>query len=370
MAHVQLSPLIGFHARSSKDAPGFGFGLGSSNMSSQSWTTSPFQSTQASTLNQLASTSLFTNATHRPQKRRHEPEESENYRQDEVMDRSPTPERPKRAAPKRLRTIPSDSASKEDGTSTDSSSRHATEDKDIDIGVLLATLPPQSLLPILTSLIRSQPSLKSAILPLIPHPTVETATQALAESSKKLREAYPYSNNNSFSTSTSLGFGFGTGSGSSGMSESYIQSRLRPHINEFVSTFTSYLPYFTYRSAASSPSTLSTQNKPHPTEVFFFLSNVTGHILSQPQLAQNGIEPLLLSKLSEEWNAWVARVDVVVNREGGMFGSDTVHGWVQRLDEFAAKDSQIGHVMRGVRDQWIGRVGWLVGRTHQHPMES
>lgn len=140
MAHVQLSPLIGFHARSSKDAPGFGFGLGSSNMSSQSWTTSPFQSTQASTLNQLASTSLFTNATHRPQKRRHEPEESENYRQDEVMDRSPTPERPKRAAPKRLRTIPSDSASKEDSTSSDSSSRHATEDKDIDIGVLLGTL--------------------------------------------------------------------------------------------------------------------------------------------------------------------------------------------------------------------------------------
>ncbi|KAJ4486034.1 hypothetical protein J3R30DRAFT_1440778 [Lentinula aciculospora] len=371
MAHVQLSPSIGFHPHSSKDAPGFGFGLGLGNMSSQSWATSPLHSTQSSSINQLASTSLFTNTTHRAQKRRHEPEESENYRQDEVMDRSPTPERLKRAAPKRLRTVPSsDSAtSKEDGTSSDP--KRVPEDKDIDIGVLLATLPPQSLLPILTSLIKSQPSLKSAILPLIPRPTVETATQALAESSKKLREAYPYSNSHSFSTFTSsgLGFGFAAGSGSSAMRDSYIQSRLRPHISEFVSTFTSYLPYFSYTSA-SSQSTSSNPTKPHPTEVFFFLSSLTGHVLSQPRLAQNDMEPLLLLRLSEEWNAWVSRVDAAVNQEGGMFGSDTVHGWIQCLDEFAAKDSQIGHVMRIVRDQWIARVGWLVGRTNQQPMES
>ncbi|KAJ3790907.1 hypothetical protein GGU10DRAFT_424720 [Lentinula aff. detonsa] len=368
MAHVQLSPSIGFHPLSTKDAPGFGFGFGTSNMSSQSWATSAFQSAPSSALNQLASTSQLAHSTQRALKRRHEPEETENLRQDEVMDRSPTPERPKRAAPKRLRTVPSsDLVSKEDSLQSDL--RRATEDKDIDIGVLLATLPPQSLLPILTSLIKSQPSLKSAILPLIPRPTVETATQALAESSKKLREAYPYSNNAPFSSSTSFGFGFGATSSSGGMRDSYIQSRLRPHINEFVSTFTSYRPYFSYTST-SSQSALSVQTKPHPTEVFFFLSNLTGHVMSQPQLAQNGIEPLLLSKLSEEWNAWVVRVDVVVNQEGGMFGSDSVHGWVQRLNEFAAKDSQFGHVMRGVRDQWIARVGWLVGRTNHQPMES
>ncbi|KAJ3763045.1 hypothetical protein EV360DRAFT_92075 [Lentinula raphanica] len=369
MAHVQLSPSIGFHPRSTKDAPGFGFGLtGTSNMSSQSWATSPFQSTQLSALNQLASTSQLSNVAQRPQKRKHEPEETENFRQDEVMDRSPTPERPKRAAPKRIRTVPStDSVVKDDSAASDS--RRATEDKDIDIGVLLATLPSHSLLPILTSLIKSQPSLKSAILPLIPRPTVETATQALAESSKKLREAYPYSNNATFSSSTSLGFGFGAGSGGGGMRDSYIQSRLRPHINDFVSTFMSYRPYFSY-TPASSQTTFSNQTKPHPTEVFFFLSNLTGHVLSQPQLAQNGIEALLLSKLSEEWSAWVARIDLFVNQEGGMFGSETVHNWIQRLDEFAAKDSQIGHVMRQVRDQWVGRVGWLVGRTNQQRMLS
>lgn len=242
-----------------------------------------------------------------------------------------------------------------------------------------ATLPPQSLLPILTSLIKSHPSLKSAILPLIPRPTVETATQALAESSKKLREAYPYSNSTSFSqpqasSSSSFGFGFGFGNTSAannagGMRDSYIQSRLRPHINEFVSTCISYLPYFSYTSS-SSQSALSAQNRSHPTEVFHFLCNLTAHVLSQPQLSQNGLEPLLLTRLSEEWNAWVARVDAAVNEEGGMFGSETVRNWEQRLDEFAAKDSQFGQSMRGIRDQWIGRVGWLVGRTNQQPMES
>jgi hypothetical protein len=373
MANV-LSSSIGFHPRSSKDAPGFGFGIGTSTMPSQpSWTPSPFHSAQSLAFNHLASST----SSHRPQKRRHEPEDSENHPQDENMDRSPTPERPKRGAPKRLRTAPSpDSISKEDSTS---SRARAAEDKDVDIGVLLATLPPQSLLPILTSLIKSHPSLKSAILPLIPRPTVETATQALADSSKKLREAYPYSNNAPFSqhqsssSSPYFGFGFGnapaTAASGSGMRESYIQSRLRPHINEFVSTCNSYLPYFSYTSV-SSQSALSAQNKLHPTQVFFFLCNLTSHVLSQPQLAQNGLEPLLLSRLSEEWNAWVARVDAAVNQEGGMFGSETVRNWEQRLDEFAAKDSQFGQAMRGIRDQWIARVGWLVGRTIQQPMES
>ncbi|KAE9408178.1 hypothetical protein BT96DRAFT_914139 [Gymnopus androsaceus JB14] len=366
MANV-LSSSIGFHPRSSKDAPGFGFGLGSSSMQ-PSWTSSsPFQSAQSSALNQLAATSLFNNTAPRAQKRRHEPEDSENYPQDEVMDRSPTPERPKRGPPKRLRTAPSsDSVTKEDNSSRESRAR---EDKDVDIGVLLATLPPQSLLPILTSLIKAHPSLKSAILPLIPRPTVETATQALADSSKKLREAYPYSNNAPFSqpssSSSYFGFGFGnapTNASSGGMRESYIQSRLRPHINEFVSTCNSYLPYFSYTSA-SSQSALSAQNRSHPTEVFIFLCNLTGHVLSQPPLAQNGLEPLLLSRLSEEWHAWDGS-------QGGMFGSDTVRNWEQRLDEFAAKDSDFGQTMRGIRDQWISRVGWLVGRTIQQPMES
>jgi hypothetical protein len=133
----------------------------------------------------------------------------------------------------------------------------------------VATLPPNSLLPILTSLINSRPELKNAVLDLIPRPTVEMAVQAIAQSSKKLKDAYPYSNASTFSSTSTTSFGFGsataqrggfgfgnfsrTGSSSfghsstsqgqnGGMRDEYIVSRLRPHISDFVSASFSYLP--------------------------------------------------------------------------------------------------------------------------------
>jgi hypothetical protein len=213
-----------------------------------------------------------------------------------------------------------------------------------------ASLPPQSLLPLLTALLNAQPSLKSAILPLIPPPTLETVVQILAHSAKKLRDAYPYSNAATPSGSpspissptTSFGFGSGFGSarpstsvfGSSplgfgrsaqssmfgqlqishstnngGMRDSYILSRLRPHITEFVSTCMSYLPYFSYipTSPSSSPSSSQTsrlpspKQKPHPSEAYVLLSALTSHILSQPPLTQTSLAPLLLPRLHTEW---------------------------------------------------------------------
>ena len=119
-----------------------------------------------------------------------------------------------------------------------------------------ASLPPETLLPLLTSLIASQPSLKSSVLSLIPRPTLDTAIQATAKSAKKLLDAFPYS---SLGTSAhgfgdfgrarspgygSAGFGFGQARPSppfsaahtpdahqtSGMRDEYIISRIRPHI--------------------------------------------------------------------------------------------------------------------------------------------
>jgi len=254
-----------------------------------------------------------------------------------------------------------------------------------------ASLPPQSLLPLLTSLLDAQPSLKSTIIPLIPRPTLETAIQALNMSAKKLRDAYPYSNVTSFSqpglSPTSFGFGSGFGNRSNGgMRESYILSRLRPHITEFVAACMSYLPYFSYIPVSSMPPpsnvsspqppshtlAIQTQHKDgcHPSETFLFLSALTNHVFSQPPLSQSSLEPLLSPRLSEEWKAWVNRVDDMVNRQGGMFGSETVRGWERGLDEFAEhKGSDGWGFMREVRDTWVAKVGWLVGRVG-HAMES
>ena len=284
--------------------------------------------------------------------------------------------------------------------------------------IFTASLPPQSLLPLLTALLNTQPSLKSTILPLIPRPTLDTAIQALAQSAKKLRDAYPFSHTSTFSTSptvsnsptTSFGFGSGFGSAKSstsifghstvgfgrvtqtpmfgqsqqhaststtngGMRDSYILSRLRPHITEFVSTCLSYLPYFSYIPTSPSPSSSPASAQPHlpilkeklhPSETYLFLSSLTSHILSQPPLTQSSLAPLLLPRLRAEWLAWVDRVDVIVNTEGGMFGGETVTGWEKELDEFADTKGGVQgaewECMKEVRERWVGKVGWLVGR--------
>ncbi|KAF8640909.1 hypothetical protein AX17_000557 [Amanita inopinata Kibby_2008] len=408
MANV-LQHHIEFHPRPVSHAPspfGFGFGLGpaaASAIAAVGWQPATPGHTNAAAFHQLAS---VVSQSSRVQKRRLEQEEeTESHRyagqRDESMDRSPTPERPKRAAPKRAKTAPSAVTSK-DGSESKENKPPSDDDSDVDVGVLLASLPSQSLLPLLTALLKSQPSLKSSILPLIPRPTLETAIQALAQSAKKLRDAYPYSNAGALSqTSNSSHLAFGRNSISpnptsfthsshnsgSGMRDSYILSRLRPHISEFVSACFSYLPYFSYVTTTlntlsqsvpnGQPQSHSTalqtlhKDKSHPSETFLFLSALTNHVMSQPPLTQTSLAPMLFPRLSEEWNAWVDRVDDVVNRQGGMFGSETVRSWERGLDEFAEnKGFEGASVMRVLRDKWVCRVGWLVGRFVQQPMEE
>jgi hypothetical protein len=166
-----------------------------------------------------------------------------------------------------------------------------------------------------------------------------------------------------------------------GMRDSYIISRLRPHISEFVSACMSYLPYFSYvpqttllDTARANAAGIQSQHKEkkHPSETFLFLSALTDHFFSQPPLTQASLAPQLIPRLSDEWKAWVHRVDEMVNREGGMFGSETVRSWERDLDKFAGHKMLEGdRVMRSIRDMWVAKVGWLVGRhEHHHAMEE
>lgn len=61
------------------------------------------------------------------------------------------------------------------------------------------------------------------------------------------------------------------------------------------------------------------------------------------------------------------RVDQVVNRDGGMFGQEVVRSWESGLDRFADSKGDGVEAMRAIRDQWVSKVGWLVGRQ---PMEE
>lgn len=352
----------------------------------------------------------------RSAKRRYEADDEDEgnakHTRDDAMDRSPTPERPKRAAPKRARTTPAVLLRAKDEKSGKEST--SSSGNDVDVGVLLASLPPQSLLPLLTALLTANPSLKSSILSLIPRPTLNTAQEAIITAAKKLLDAYPFSHNSMFSDGQSAAFGassagFGTArsagfGGSSGfgfarsnptstfgqsqnpsqhggMRDEYVISRLRPHIADFVSACLSYSPYFSYiessaladlpgaEHARSHASALQSQHKDksHPSETFLFLHTVTSQMLSQPPLTQSSLVPTILPRLQEEWRAWIDRVDEIVNRQGGMFGQETVRGWERGLDEFAEAKGNGLESMRELRDLWVQKVGWLVGRQ---PMDQ
>ncbi|KAF6766141.1 hypothetical protein DFP72DRAFT_865709 [Ephemerocybe angulata] len=359
--HIDFQPRPVSHAPSPF---GFGFGLGASSsplspVASSSWGAPP--------------TPGHTN--------------SQSGGRDESMDRSPTPERPKRAAPKRARLVPTnDGANKENGSSTPTKASGGSQDE-IDVGVLLASLPTQSLLPLFLKLMKSRPELKSDVLSMIPKPTLETALQALEQASKKLKDAYPYSSAPSSSTS----FGFGSSMQHShfsqpqpnqgGMRDSYILSRIQPHITEFVSCCISYLPYFTSNQSSEpqpAPGSHLTQaiqsmhkQTSHPVETFTFLSRVMTQILSFPPLAISSIPPHLLHRLVVEWQTWVDVIDNIVNKQGGMFGSEAVRGWEGVLDELAnSRAVEVSTTMRPVRDKWVVKVGWLLGRQAPHAMDE
>ncbi|KAI0639671.1 hypothetical protein C8Q77DRAFT_1275231 [Trametes polyzona] len=403
MANVVTHPhlQVGFSPRPVGHSPtpiGFGFGL-SAAPTVQPWTAaSHTQSFQWATHQQTPQ------APTRVAKRRHEPEEGDR---DEAMERSPTPERVKRSIPKRARTTPTLVTVGKEQQASKENKPAANEESDVDVGFLLASLPPQSLLPLLTSLLTAQPSLKPTVLSLIPRPTLDAALDSLANAAQKLKDAYPYSNatfpqlGSSWSggfgsarpgtSSFSTGFGFGSrpGAGSTfggtsnapgGMRDEYILSRIRPHIQDFVSACLSYLPYFSnvassdtsssrQQAAQSHATALRQQHKDklHPTETYLFLSALTSHILSQPPLTQSVLGPMLTSRLAEEWKAWVDHVDASVNMHGGMFGRETVQTWERGLDEFAQAKGNGFEVMKEVRDRWVSKVGWLVGRQ---PMEE
>jgi len=243
---------------------------------------------------------------------------------------------------------------------------------------LTASLPPQSLLPILSGLLKMQPNLKSIILPLIPRPSSQDAIEALRQATKKLQDAYPFSNASSFSTHHSFG-----APQQPPMRDDYVLSRIRPHVTEFVSTCLSYFPYFSYKypvppspskhshaaQSSSGSSTHSLQKERfHPAESFTFLSTVTRFIIDQPSLVISELEALILPRLSEEWKTWVENLDRHANREGNMVAPSVARSWEVEIERLVdGKAPGISNLMRGVLQHFPVKQGWAFS-TRSPPM--
>ena len=136
MANVVTHPhlQVGFGPSPVGHSPsplGFGFGLQPSMM--QGWPVAPHPHVQPPA---WVVTPQASQPPVRTAKRRHEPEEEDR---DERMDRSPTPERPKRGVPKRARTTPAAvaTAGKEQQTAKENKPPSQSDENDVDVGFLL-----------------------------------------------------------------------------------------------------------------------------------------------------------------------------------------------------------------------------------------
>ena len=56
------------------------------------------------------------------------------------------------------------------------------------------------------------------------------------------------------------------------------------------------------------------------------------------------------------------KLDEVVNQQAGMFGNETVESWGRTLDQLAEAKGNGLEVFRQIRNTWVSKVGWLVGR--------
>ncbi|KAH7104655.1 hypothetical protein BKA62DRAFT_692934 [Auriculariales sp. MPI-PUGE-AT-0066] len=343
----------------------------------QSQQQQPQYSQQASVL--AAATNMFSSQLHSQAKagisgtkRRDRDDEDENgyYAEDRhrgspsdpMETRSPTPERPRKGPPKRLKLAAlnnSGSASKD---------KDAAKEPDRDVGVLIARLPPDEPRNILLKLMAEHPELKVEVLAMIPPPDLVMAKHALSEAARKVRDAYPFSqssSSSSFGASTSFGFGTSFSSGAAAAVPSattqrpeYIMSRIQPSVDGFISTVHTYLPYFSYVSATAG------QPPPNAFDSFSFLTLITESMLEQQPLAVDALSHGLRQRLVQEWTAWIEQLSLAVNQQGRMFAQSLVQDWVNRLDAFANHThAALGQDMRAIRDMWVQRVGWLIGRS-------
>jgi hypothetical protein len=271
-----------------------------------------------------------------------------------------------------------------------------TSNDDIDVGFMLGTvtvpqfagllrflpalLPPQALMPMISSILKQNPSLKPTILSLMPRPSLDSALQALSASAAKLKNAHPYAHP---PTVSSLGFDssnsqfpferrsdngismYAPGHHHSGMRDSYVQSRIAPYLAEFTTNVQSVLPFFSLLPLSSPSPSSSAELKVHPSETFTYLAAVTREIIALPHISQAALRATLIPRIMSEWKGWLHRVDQYINQEAGMFGLTTLKTWEQGLDDFAnlSSDSSLGlEYLRQIRDDWVERLGCLVGR--------
>ncbi|KAK8866044.1 hypothetical protein IAR55_001195 [Kwoniella newhampshirensis] len=259
----------------------------------------------------------------------------------------------------------------------------------VDVGILLATLPPSAHLPILLQILRNNPSLSASILHQIPRPDLRSCINELESSFDRIRKlAGP------------LQPAFGR---QPVMSISRRWDRVRGEADAFCRTASTFIRFITTRAPGAS--TVDSQT------LFSLLHPVTSHLLSilaliphssQPASGSQSSAPIdtvldLAKLLLSTWNSWLLDLSSEVNEQGGMYPYSVVVQWANVIEQFASGDSVIvseppvvAHWSTSstplqnlrqdiqplessfrlafvpIREQFVTRVGWLIGRSRPH----
>lgn len=219
-----------------------------------------------------------------------------------------------------------------------------------------ASLPKDALLAVLTSLIGQHPGLKPVIQALIPPPSLDAFSAALAQLEKRILDSVPR----------------GIGS-----RDEYVWSRVRGPLDEYVTENRTFINAFVPPATTSTP---PVDEVAHPTTIFSFLATLTASYRRiEAQLPRSAAEtgahyrvsstdPLsahLLPALFNAWHTFGTRLAHSVNAQGRILSAETVRSWFRTLDglcqPMAGGESAARRACEGVRDRLAREVGWTIG---------
>ncbi|TIB77837.1 hypothetical protein E3Q23_01071 [Wallemia mellicola] len=210
-----------------------------------------------------------------------------------------------------------------------------------DLGVLLASLPHQSLLSIMNNIINQEPSVKSLILSKIPQPSLSTYLHALNDSTNRIIHSIPLGNTRAI----------------------YTLSRLKIPLTDWSKVISTYLPFFTSSNLHPADRFIAIQ----PTTLQFI--RLLSHL---PTITDDQLPTSLdyiWQKIRQSWSDWFNQIDDNVNNQGAMFSASILQTWAKGLDEICQSDKtpegfhascQIDLI--NLRQNWESNLGWLIAR--------
>ncbi|KAK9897205.1 hypothetical protein P389DRAFT_188866 [Cystobasidium minutum MCA 4210] len=416
------SSAFGVNANAAPAPPGpsgvssFGFGFASSSGSSSSsnsntsnnyaatTSTSPFKLPSNAMAHHVQVPTTNTSPNRRRRRRSDSPDDEERGREMEDVVRE---DADMLSAGKRIRreVRPIKSMSALNATSVNSTQHHASSAQsggsnsnsnnsrdEFDVGKALASLSKPALLSVLTSLLATQPSLKSTVLSLLPAPSLESFTSTLQSAEKKVLDALPVGRN---------------------LRDEYIWSRIRAPLEEYIAearlALSQFCPSSTSLSSLSSSSeheASSAQTQQHPATIFSFLftltqsvrklevilpraplpfgtprtsnNNSSASINNPSSLNQNDPLVCFLPALINQWHVLVTKLSNLVNQNGRVLSAEMVRNWFKQLDALVDVDTSasttsttnntendstsVGRkACEAVRERFVKELGWLVG---------